>query len=36
MIRRLKIKFVCVNMAIVVVMLGAIFAALLFSTQRSL
>ncbi len=36
MIRRLKIKFVCVNMAIVVVMLGAIFAAIFFTTQRNL
>ena len=36
MLKRLRIKFVCINMAIVTVMLLAIFATVLYFTQKNL
>ena len=36
MLRRLRIKFVCINMAIVTLMLGVIFSVLYLSTMNSL
>ena len=36
MIRRLKIKFVCINMLIVTVMLSVIFGMLLYNTSRNM
>ena len=36
MIRRLRLKFICVNMAIVLVMMALMTVAVLYFTQRSL
>ena len=36
MLKRLRIKFVCINMTIVTVMLLAIFATVLYFTQKNL
>ena len=36
MLKRLRIKFVCINMGVVVVMLAVVFGLLLVSAQRSL
>ena len=36
MLKRLRIRFVCINMAIVVVMLSIIFGTVLSSTRQNL
>ena len=36
MLRRLRFKFVCINMAIVTIMLGVIFGTVLFFTHENL
>ena len=36
MLKRLRIKFICINMAIVTVILAVIFGLVIFSTRQNL